>query len=177
MCSPACCTQALVFEDQMRYIFSPFAALSHLLSHNMIAYNGLSRSFKYTSRWWDAKLEESDLTEQRSCWWYPWQHNFSNFFFSFSKRSEAEQELLKNYIPPTHLRPPWSLFNFLEVASEGVWGRLVIDPKGRWRRWRGSSHSCSRIVMTGKRGWWTCRHFFASLTDLCNDEVRISTTH
>lgn len=30
---------------------------------------------------------------------------FQTFFF-FSKRSEAERELLKNYIPPTHLRPP-----------------------------------------------------------------------
>lgn len=159
----------------MRYISSS-AVLSHLLSHNMMAHNGPSRSFRYTNRWWDAKLEESDSTELRSWWWYPWQQNFSNFFFFLKGQKQNRSYWRIIFLPRiSDLLEAYSIF--LEVASEGVWGRLVTDPKGRWQRWRGSSHSCSRIIMTGKRGWWTHWHFFASLTDLCKDEVRISTTH
>lgn len=107
---------------------SSSAVLSHLLSHRMMAHNGPSRFLRYPNRRWDAKLEEN---------WFDWSEempvvSLATKFQTFSpKRSAAEQELLKNYIPPTHLRPPWSLFNFLEVALVGVWesGGLVTAPK------------------------------------------------
>lgn len=106
---------------------------------------------------------------------------FKLFFFFFLKGQKQNGSYWRIIFLPriSDLLEAYSIFFFffLEVASEGVWGRLVTDPKGRWQRWRGSSHSCSRIVMTGRRGWWTRRHFLASLTDLCNDEVRISATH
>lgn len=48
-----------------------------------------------------------------------------------------------------------------EASSKLVWfgrcpprrpRRSATAPRGRWQRWRGSSHACSHIVMTGKRG-------------------------
>lgn len=146
-CSAVCYTQAVVPEEQMGCI-SCSAVLSHFLSHRMMAHNGPSRFLRYTNRRWDAKLEEN------------WFNGSEDLFVSLAtkfqtispKRSAADRELLKNDIPPTHFRPPWSLFNFLAVALVGVWesGGLVTTLKGRWQRWNGSSRSCSRTTMTGK---------------------------
>lgn len=85
--------------------------------------------FSYTMCWLDVKMQESESAEERSCRWYPWQLKLFNFFFS-SQRSEAKWEVAKNYIPPTHLRLPRSLFSFGSVLGGSAGARWQNQAEG-----------------------------------------------
>lgn len=120
--------QGLDTEEQAGYVSSLLSCLIcwwHIM--------GPCSYFNCTNCWLDAKLEESESTEKRSCCWYPWQLKLFNFFWKGQKQNgRHSEELYSSHTTETSSKPIHFFWMRPQKWRERWGGGLVTEPRGRW---------------------------------------------